>query len=424
MPERLSKRRIDALLAAADPTADVLHFDGAMPGLALRIRHGRASWCYQYRRRGFTRRLSLGAFGPLTLDQARDLAQPLYAAVRAGADPAEERRAARERGATFADVAKLYLADLSERAETGARRGRRSSAVDFRGRLERSILPALGRVPVVDVDLAAVERMHRALSSTPASANRCLTIASAVLTFAERRSLRPIGSNPCRLVTRFAEKPTAERFTLAELERLGASMRAAEAEGESPSALLAVRLLALTGCRRSEILAHAIAARRPDSGGGLRWGDVSLAERTLHLRDAKAGERLVPLGAAAVAVLAAARPIDVADFAPVCAGARPGAALCNIEKPLARLLERAELKPRGLHALRRTFASVGADLGLGEYLVGALLGHARAGVTGRYVIPAADPLREASERVSSAIAAALGLDGREPAKVLPFEVTK
>jgi hypothetical protein len=49
-----------------------------------------------------------------------------------------------------------------------------------------------------------------------------------------------------------------------------------------------------------------------------------------------------------------------------------------------------------------------------------LLGHARAGVTGRYVIPAQDPVREAAERVAATIADALLLDSRDLTKVLPL----
>ncbi len=420
MPGRLTKRRVDAFLVAADSAKDVCHFDGAVPGLALRLRAGRASWVYQYRHHGRTRRQTLGDHGALTLEQARDLARPMYAEVRAGNDPAENRRAERQRGTTFEEAAALYLADLKARAETGALRGRRSTVADFSGRLRSRILPALGRVPVADVDLGALERMHRSIADTPAQANRCLTIASAVLTFAERRGLRPLGSNPSKHVSRFNEKPKAERFTLEELQKLGAAMAKAEAEGESASAILAVRTLVLSGCRRSEVLAHSLRERRPDTGGGLRWADVDLADRSMLLRDAKSGDRRALLGSAVVSLLAAARPAGAADSAPVCPGARAGAPLTNLEKPWARLLARASLKPRGLHALRRTFASVAADLGLGEYLIGALLGHSRQGVTGRYVIPANDPLRDAAARVSTTIADALGLGSREAGRLLPF----
>jgi hypothetical protein len=72
-----------------------------------------------------------------------------------------------------------------------------------------------------------------------------------------------------------------------------------------------------------------------------------------------------------------------------------------------------------LHDLRHTFASVGAGLGLSLPMIGKLLGHRVAATTERYAHLAADPIREASERVGSEIAAAMS--GRPPAQVHRFE---
>ena len=52
-------------------------------------------------------------------------------------------------------------------------------------------------------------------------------------------------------------------------------------------AIVAIRLLMLTGCRRSEIIS-------------LRWDDVDWAVGELRLRDAKTGPRMVPLTRAIV----------------------------------------------------------------------------------------------------------------------------
>jgi hypothetical protein len=92
MAERLTKRAVDRLIAQADPERDTLGWDAGVPGLVLRLRSGSARFAFQYKRRGRTRRVTIGAYGPLTLDQARDQARTLYAKIRAGTDPAEEKR--------------------------------------------------------------------------------------------------------------------------------------------------------------------------------------------------------------------------------------------------------------------------------------------------------------------------------------------
>jgi len=70
--EKLTKRLVDRLIAQADPDRDTLVWDSAVPGLALRLRSGSARFVFQYKRRGRTRRVAIGIYGPMTLDQARD----------------------------------------------------------------------------------------------------------------------------------------------------------------------------------------------------------------------------------------------------------------------------------------------------------------------------------------------------------------
>jgi integrase len=67
-------------------------------------------------------------------------------------------------------------------------------------------------------------------------------------------------------------------------------LRAAEAAGGNPSPVLAVRILALTGLRRSELVGHSLKARRTN-GAGLRWQKMDLEGRSLYIRGAKAGAR-------------------------------------------------------------------------------------------------------------------------------------
>lgn len=56
----------------------------------------------------------------------------------------------------------------------------------------------------------------------------------------------------------------------------------------------------------------------------------------------------------------------------------------------------------GLHDFRRTFASVGADLGPKGF-IGELLGHSEQTVTDIYTRNAAEPLHNAAERIGARI---------------------
>lgn len=407
------KATLKELAREAAAGADRMVYDDAIPGFAARLRRGNVAFVLEYRKAGRVRRFSLGRLGAVAPKKVRELAAVAHAAVLAGGDPAAERRAERERKATVGDALDRYLADLAQRAEVGARRGRRSTVAEFRRIAEKAIRAKLGGVEVERLDAARVKAWHRALAATPAQANRALTVLAAAL-----RPELPAGADPFAGVVKFREEPKQERYALAELERVGAALRAAEAAGGVlPSAALALRLLLLAGLRRAEVLGHMMLARRSE-GDALRWGDVDLDAGALRLRRAKAGSRVVVLGRPARELLAAARPADADPGAPVCPGASPGAPLVGFEKAVAPIFAAAGVEWKGSHACRRTFASVAGERGLGEYVVAALLGHGGGSVTARYVIPGADPLRVAADGVAGEIAAAL--DGRR-APVVPFD---
>ena len=97
----------------------------------------------------------------------------------------------------------------------------------------------------------------------------------------------------------------------------------------------------------------------------------------------------------------------------VIAGEKPGAHLVNLQKSWNRIRARAGLEDVRLHDLRHSYASVGATGGLSLLYVGKLLGHTQASTTQRYAHLAEDPVRQAGEQISEAVAAALNQNGKD-----------
>ena len=89
------------------------------------------------------------------------------------------------------DPAALKPPSAVARAESGARRGKRSGYASAKNRLERHVLPKLVAVRIRDVTADQVRRLHRALKETPVEANRTLTALSAVFGYADRAELVP-----------------------------------------------------------------------------------------------------------------------------------------------------------------------------------------------------------------------------------------
>src|ERR1044072_159153 len=103
---RLTKELIDE---TPFPSAgQVFVRDPELPGFALRVTKGRKSFILEKRIRGRMRRLTIGPYGPLTVDQARKLANAHVGAIAHGDDPAQVRKD-RLHEPTFGDLTEQYL---------------------------------------------------------------------------------------------------------------------------------------------------------------------------------------------------------------------------------------------------------------------------------------------------------------------------
>jgi integrase len=132
----------------------------------------------------------------------------------------------------------------------------------------------------------------------------------------------------------------------------------------------------------------------------------------LLLRDSKTGRKTVVLNAPALQVLADVPRVRGCEF--VILGDDPKKPRADLQKPWDLIKHHAKLQGVRLHDLRHTHASIGAGAGLGLPIIGKLLGHKHADTTARYAHLDADPLRRASDRIGSEIAAALGDHSIQP----------
>jgi integrase len=382
---KLTKRVVESAEVRAQ---EYMIWDGDIAGFGLRVLpSGRRSYLVQYRVGTRSRRLTLGAHGMLTPDQARSMAIQALADVCCGGDPAQERQERRDA---------VTVRELSERfdREHIAVRVKESTAKEYRRNLRRFILPALGRLRVTEVSRADVAKFHHDLRHIPYQANRNLEIVSKMFSLAEMWGLRPDGSNPRKHIRKYPEAKRERFLSAAELKRLGDVLNEMEAERiEHASAIAAVRLLVLTGCRLNEVMK-------------LKWEHVDLTDAALRLPDSKTGAKVVHLGRAAVDLLAS---LERQPFNPhVIVGSLPGKPLSDLQPFWQRVRARAGVKDVRIHDLRHTFASVAVTSGQGLPMIGKLLGHTQVQTTARYAHLAGDPVRAAANEVSSELAARLG----------------
>lgn len=146
---------------------------------------------------------------------------------------------------------------------------------------------------------------------------------------------------------------------------------------------LLVQLLLLTGMRLSEALT-------------LRWSDVDIPHRSLHLPDSKAGvPREVPLSDEAVPVLQDCRTLGSREW--VFPG-RGGQHMSRPGRQFRALTAAAGVDGLWLHDLRRTFGTVAAQQ-VPIQDVSRCLGHSSISVTERYVVSSDARLQAAAAAV-------------------------
>lgn len=198
------------------------------------------------------------------------------------------------------------------------------------------------------------------------------------------------GCVPFRVVRMVPERARDRYYSEPELQRIGQALLAMEQEGRgAPGFFLLIRLLATTGMRLGEALS-------------VRWQDLDLPNRTLKLRDAKAGPRTVHLGVETISLLATVKH-QAGWLIP---GRDPALPLTTnaAESGWKRLRARANLVNARLHDLRHTVGTYAAFTGANAFAIRDLLGHKTLAMTGRYVERGAEMVLSTADAVSVRVA--------------------
>lgn len=383
MAERLTKRIVDAAKAERK---DTYVWDSSLKGFGLKVTpSGRKVYIVQYRiggRKGRTRRVTLGAHGALTTEEARGLAKNALGQVSIGTDPAAEN------DKTRADSSMMVLFEKFDEQHIEVKLKPKSQE-DYRRNIRLYIKPNLGHMLANEVTRQDVARLHHALREKPYVANRVLSVLSKFFNWCEKFGFREEGKNPCRFVDKNKEKRRQRFLSKVEQDRLNKALDDAHTEGLiSEYAIYAIRLLSLTGARLSEILK-------------LKWQYVNWEKGTLDLPDSKTGEKSIYLNEPAKDILA--KIVRQAENPYVICGSKPGSHIVNLQKTWRRIRSIADLEDVRLHDLRHTFASVAVSSGMSLPLIGALLGHSQPRTTARYAHLASGPLKDAVEKIGAKV---------------------
>ncbi len=269
------------------------------------------------------------------------------------------------------------------------------TARHYKSSLRNHILPALGSKPLDEITTSDIERLHRSLKHMHSTANYARTVLSVVFAKAELWDVTT-RRNPAQRAARFEERAVERFLSPDERKRLEAELaKAASIKPNQPGyiqpdAMWAIRLLALTGMRHSEVC-------------DLKWDQVDWNRGILRLPDSKTGKRDIVVSDAVIALL---REIAAAKNQPkrgrvVCS--RTGDKLHSLGRTWRRLRELAGMPDLRIHDLRHSVASDAIMQGVPLEVVGKMLGHRNYKTTQRYAHIADTALRDAVNLTSKTI---------------------
>jgi len=433
---KLSEKSVEALKAAAE---EYCVWDSDVTGFGVRVRTtGAKSFILVYRLGGKKRKHTMGrpdvAFG---VKEARERARDLLRGLRDGIDPATQ-KALERKAVTVGELVDLYLVEgPALKPEKKA-----ASWTSDKGLFDCHVKPLLGRklaggITKVDVaklqmDIAEgktardIKTGHRRRSRvTGGKTVAALTLAVLGAAYQFGIETGRVTVNPVRGVKRFKINRRERYLSERELAAFSEALIAFEAEDPRMSVMAdAVRLLVLTGCRKTEILS-------------LQWAWVDSRKSCLRLPDSKTGARIVPLSDTAIALLTrrweAGRPEP--DLRGHNSGDRPepkrrspfvlpamkgDGHYVGLPHHWEKVRFRADAIARKraeeagehpddvptltdvrLHDLRHSFASFAIADGASLFMVGKVLGHKQSRTTEIYAHLSDDPLKHVANRTAA-----------------------
>ncbi|MDH5633988.1 MAG: site-specific integrase [Gammaproteobacteria bacterium] len=389
--KRLNKSFVDTLSTPAPgpggKKTQRFFRDSALPGFGLRITSGGAkSFIVEKRIAGKVKRITLGRYGHLTVEQARIEAQKLLGEVATGKDPIKEKQAKRARGVTLKEAFDSYLQTRKDLKPLTIHDYTRSIEGPFKDWQNRAL---------ANITKDMVELRHRELGQrSPARANNAMRLLRAIFNHAQAKYEDENGNpiitvNPIDRISQnrgwYEVKP---RQTLIKAHQLG-DWYAATEQLNNQTTQDYLRFLLFTGLRRSE-------------AAGLKWNDLDFKDRTFTIKETKNKQiHTLPLSDYLFDLLK--RRHDGATSIFVFPSNTARGHMIEPRTAVSRVSELSGV-PFTLHDLRRTFITIAESLDIAGYALKRLLNHKDPNdVTAGYIVSNVDRLREPMQRITDFI---------------------
>lgn len=363
-PQKLTKSLIDSLQASSK---DAIYWDTEPKGFGVKVTPtGRKVFLVMYRPKGHAgaaKKYTIGPFGKLTVQQARERARAILADGSAGKDVhalerAEQRKRASDR---ISDLVEQFLEKHASHNRT---------ADETKRILHREFVPLFGNQSIHVLTkhdiISIIEGVEK--RGSPVMANRTLAAIRKFLNWCVSRGI--IDASPAQGVTAHVKEQSRER-TLDHPE-IRAVLVAARQIGYPFGPI--IELLFQTAQRRDEV-------------SGMRWSEIDLGKAlwTIPGERAKNGKTHdVHLSNAAVALIRSMPRFVLPDGSesPFVFTTTGKTAVSGFSKAKAQVDNLSGVTDWRLHDIRRTVATEMSKMGVAIHVAEAILNHKSGTVSG------------------------------------------
>ena len=361
---KLSKRVVDGLKGPPKDSGktQILYYDSEIKGFGVRVTPGgKKTFFVRYRSGAKDRRMTIGPYGPITVDEAKNMAKKVIGSALEGADPGAEKTKARKKGPTLMDLAEDYFKNYVSKENSFP------TTKKYRSYLDNFIEP-VGKTPLPDISRQTIKMIlvsSEGDGDQPkrTTSNRVRTMLSKMFSYGIDEGW--VEMNPVKSI-----KPhkLRSREVWAKPNELKALFESIQKESD-PFTKGFFQFLLFTTCRKDE-------ARL------MKWADVDLQNKIWTIPNTKNDlPHEVALNNGALSIL-----IDMPRMVNpyVFAGTLPGKPINGVGKIWERIRKRAGLEHINIHDLRRTVASYLAQDGVNINHIRQVLNHKDTSITGIY----------------------------------------
>lgn len=370
----------------------VFYRDGELKGFALRVTaSGVKSFVVETLINNKVRRMTLGKYGKLTVEQARKEAKNLLGKIARGHNPVAEKKAQKIKDITLQQAFTDYLA---------ARKSLKATTILDYERVLKQVVPDWLSKPLVCItkDLIVKRHTQHGESNSKARSNLAMRLLRAIFNFAINQyqiedGVAAITHNPVKFLSharswyRIERRQTViKQHQLADwyagLMKLSESYPINFAEMWQDYFLLVL----FTGMRRTE-------------AASLRWDDVDLKARTFTLRDTKNRDsHTLPMSDFIYDVFMRRQKATYGEF--VFPAKSDTGYLQDPRKAMLNVIKLSGIEFT-IHDLRRTFITTAESLDISAYALKRLLNHKMNNdVTSGYLIIDVERLRKPMQQVT------------------------